>query len=159
MVCPNELCAICTMVLEMWRTSLQHTACSCWQSLLGALLSMFARLVLHMSHRGLKGVELLLLIPSLLIFSLSMFAGALAGSLQKWRWRSQSPSSSHTLKCNLSAVKTVMDSLAVLRLSTPLCNTSRRVQHFQNLGTLTGCFHELKQGGKLASDGQWLHAK
>ncbi len=90
---------------------------------------------------------------------LCISAGALAGSSQKWRWRSQRPFSSHTLKCSLSAVKTVMGSMAVLRLSITLSNTSQRVQPFLNLGTLTGCFHELKQGGKLASDGQRLYVK
>lgn len=90
---------------------------------------------------------------------LSVFAGALAGSLQKWRWHSQWRFSSHTLKCNLSAVKMVMGSMAALRLMITLSNTSQWVRHFLNPGTLTGCFHEPKQDGKLASDGQRLRVK
>ena len=59
----------------------------------------------------------------------------------------------------LVTVKTLMGSMAVLRLSLTLSSTSQRVQPFLSLETLMGCFHELKQDGKLASDGQRLHVK
>ena len=64
---------------------------------MSSLLSVFARLVLHMSSSSWAGkryiiiiviiaiITTIIIIIVIIILSLCMFAGALAGSLQKWR--------------------------------------------------------------------------